>query len=204
MATTKTPKLYLSGEPEADALLSRDPLALLIGMVLDQQVPLEWAFAAPAKLRQRLGHDLAAAEIAGYDEGALIALFTGPPALHRFPGAMAKRVQQLCRHLVDEYDGDAAAVWTGASDGADLLARVQRLPGFGVMKARIFVALLGKQYGVQAPGWEQAAGAFGSPGTFISVADITGRESLERVRAHKKEMKAAAKAAQPAVAAPED
>jgi uncharacterized HhH-GPD family protein len=201
MANMDTPKLYLSGEPEADALLSRDPLALLIGMVLDQQIPLEWAFAAPAKLRERLGHDLDAAEIAGYDEEALARMFTGPPALHRFPGSMAKRVQLMCRHLVEEYDGDPAGLWTRATNGADLLARVQALPGFGAAKARIFVGLLGKQYGVDTPGWQEAAGPFGEPGTFVSVADITGPDSLLRVRAHKKDMKAAAKAAAPAAAA---
>lgn len=201
MAKTKNPRLYLSGETAADALLSRDPLALLIGMVLDQQIPLEWAFAAPAKLRERLGHDLDAAEIAGYDEEALLRMFTGPPALHRFPGSMAKRVQQMCRHLVDEYDADAGSLWAGAKDGPDLLKRVQALPGFGEQKARIFIGLLGKQYGVRTTGWEAAAGAFGRPGTYVSVADITDRESLEQVRAYKKESKAAAKAAQPATVA---
>ncbi|MDQ1709780.1 MAG: hypothetical protein QOG49_1165 [Frankiaceae bacterium] len=201
MVKAKPPKLYLSGEPAADALLSTDPLALLIGMVLDQQIPLEWAFAAPAKLRERLGRDLDAADIAGYDEDALVRHFTGPPALHRFPGSMAKRVQAMCAHLVDAYDGDASALWTGASDGADLLARVKALPGFGEQKARIFVGLLGKQYGVATAGWQEAAGDFGRPGTYLSVADITDPESLQRVRAHKKDMKAAAKAAQPAAAA---
>lgn len=196
MAKKTTPKLYLSGEPAADELLSRDPLALLIGMVLDQQIPLEWAFAAPAKLRERMGHDLDAAEIAEYDEEALITMFTGPPALHRFPGSMAKRVQQMCRHLVAEYDGDAAAVWTRATDGRSLLANMKSLPGFGDAKARIFIALLGKQYGVATAGWQEVAGEFGRPDTFLSVADITDQESLERVRAHKREMKAAAKAAQ--------
>lgn len=198
MAKTKAPKLYLSGDTDADALLSRDPLALLIGMVLDQQIPLEWAFAAPAKLRDRLGRDLDAAEIAQYDEEALIRHFTGPPALHRFPGAMAKRVQQMCRQLVDEYDGDAARLWTDAQDGTDLLKRVKVLAGFGEQKARIFVALLGKQYGVTAAGWQEAAGMFGQPGSYLSVADITDPESLQRVRAYKKDMKAAAKAAKPA------
>ena len=196
MAKTRIPKLYLSGESDADALLSRDPLALLIGMVLDQQIPLEWAFAAPAKLRERLKHELDAAEIAGYEEEKLIRMFTGPPALHRFPGSMAKRVQQMCRHLVDEYDGDAASVWTHAVDGADLLRRVQALPGFGEQKARIFIGLLGKQYGVAPPGWQEAAGVFGRPGTYFSVADITDLQTLELVRAHKQDMKAAAKANQ--------
>jgi uncharacterized HhH-GPD family protein len=198
MAKSKNPELYLSGEPEADALLAREPLALLIGMVLDQQVPLEWAFAAPAKLRERLGHDLDAAEIADYDEEALVRLFTGPPALHRFPGSMAKRVQLMCRHLAEEYDGDAARVWSGAVDGRDLLRRVQAMPGFGEQKARIFIALLGKQFGLETPGWQDVAGSYGEPGTFFSVADITGPDSLQRVRAFKKDSKAAAKAARSA------
>lgn len=201
MVKKHRPQLYLSGESDADALLSRDPLALLIGMVLDQQIPLEWAFAAPAKLRERLGHELDAAEIAGYDEEKLIRMFTGPPALHRFPGSMAKRVQQMCRHLVDEYDGDGASVWSKAVDGADLLRRVQALPGFGEQKAQIFIGLLGKQCGVVTPGWQEAAGAFGRPGTHFSVADITDLETLELVREHKRDMKAAAKASQPAAAA---
>jgi uncharacterized HhH-GPD family protein len=194
MAKTKTPQLHLSQEPEADELLSRDPLALLIGMVLDQQIPLEWAFAAPLKLRERLQRDLDAATIADYDPEALSALFAGPPALHRFPGSMAGRIQQLCRHLVEVYDGDASRVWAGAKDGADLFRRVKALPGFGEQKARIFVALLGKQYGVSAPGWREAAGEFGEDGSRRSVADITDRDSLEAVRSYKKQMKAAAKA----------
>ncbi len=195
MTKMHTPALNLSGDADADALLSRDPLALLIGMVLDQQIPLEWAFAAPLKLRERLGRELDAHDLADHDPETLAKLFAGPPALHRFPGSMAGRVQQMCRHLVEEYDGDAASVWTGATTGAELLARVQALPGFGVQKAKIFVGLLGKQYGVATPGWTEAAGAFGEPGTFLSVADITDRPSLERVRAYKKDMKAAAKAA---------
>jgi uncharacterized HhH-GPD family protein len=189
-----TPQLHLAQETEADALLSRDPLALLIGMVLDQQVPLEWAFAAPLKLRERLGQDLDAATIANHDPDALATVFAGPPALHRFPGSMAGRVQQMCRHLVDEHDGDATRIWADAKDGKELLKRVKALPGFGEQKARIFVALLGKQYGVAAPGWREAAGEFGEDGSRRSVADITDRESLDEVRSYKKQMKAAAKA----------
>lgn len=195
MPKTKTPQLRLAQEPEADELLSRDPLALLIGMVLDQQVPLEWAFAAPLKLRERLGHDLDATTIANYDPEALSTVFAGPPALHRFPGSMAGRVQQLCRHLVDDHDGDPTRVWTEAKDGKDLLKRVKALPGFGDQKARIFVALLGKQYGVTKPGWREAAGEFGEEGSRRSVADITDHESLDEVRSYKKQMKAAAKSA---------
>jgi uncharacterized HhH-GPD family protein len=187
MAKTKTPKLYLSGQPDADALLSCDPLALVIGMVLDQQIPLEWAFAAPAKLRERLGHDLDAAEIGGYDEEALVRIFTGPPALHRFPGSMAKRVQQMCRHLVAEYDADAAGLWTRATDGANLLARVQALPGFGATKARIFVGLLGKRLGVRPAGWDTVAA------DWPSIADVDSFERVLEIREKKKAMKAAAK-----------
>jgi uncharacterized HhH-GPD family protein len=190
------PTLYLATEESADQLLSTDPLALLIGMLLDQQVPMEWAFGAPYRLAERLGADrLDAAQIAGYDPDELATVFSTPPALHRFPGSMAKRTQQLCRYLVDEYDGDAAAVWTGAADGADLVGRLGRLPGFGKQKAQIFAALLAKQLGVQPAGWPEATGTYGEPGVYRSVADITDDGSLARVREYKKQMKAAAKAA---------
>jgi uncharacterized HhH-GPD family protein len=187
--------LRLSGNPEADTLLSKDPLALLIGMVLDQQVPLEWAFAGPAELRRRLGHDLDARDIASMDPEALAAAFSTRPALHRYPGSMAGRVQELCRMLVDEYGGRADAVWKGATSGEDLLARVRQLPGFGEQNAKIFVALLGKQLGAQPEGWRQASVPYSDPGSYCSVADITDAESLDRVRAFKQEMKAKAKAA---------
>ena len=189
------PSLRLSQHAEADALLSRDPLALLIGMVLDQQIPLEWAFRGPLTLQQRLGGRLDAAEIAGMDPDELTAAFAGPPAVHRFPAANAKRVQELCRILVEQYGGKAANVWKKAADGADLLGRVKALPGFGDQKARIFVALLGKQLGVRPTGWQDAAGAYGVDGSFMSVADIVDGESLLRVRLYKQEKKAAAKAA---------
>lgn len=192
-----TAKLCLAQNPEADALLSDSPLALLVGLVLDQQIPLEWAFTGPLRLRERLGHDYDAAELAAYDPEALAALFAQPPALHRFPGSMATRVQQLCRHLVERYDGDPAALWTGVRDGVELRRRVEALPGFGKQKAQIFVALLGKQLGVRPRGWAAAAGEFGEPGTRKSVADITGPDSLAEVRAYKAQKKAAAKAAQP-------
>lgn len=188
------PMLALSGDADADKLLSKSPLALLIGMVLDQQVPLEWAFSAPRRLQERLGGRLDAAEIASMDPDALRAVFAARPALHRFPGANAKRVQELCRIVVDEYGGKPDRVWKTAKTGEELLRRVKALPGFGEQKARIFVALLGKQLGVQPPGWEAAAGDFGKPGTYVSVADITGPDALARVRAHKQQMKAAAKA----------
>jgi uncharacterized HhH-GPD family protein len=186
--------LMLSQQPEADALLDRDPLALVIGMVLDQQIPLEKAFSSPYVLTERLGHVPDAAEIAGMPADDLVAIFSEPPALHRFPGSMAKRVQAMCQALVEQYDGDVSRVWTGAADGRDLLKRVAALPGFGNQKAQIFVALLGKQYGVDLPGWREAAGEYGPKGTYKSVADIRDAESLGRVREYKKQMKAAAKA----------
>ena len=187
-------QLALAQDPEADALLSRDPLALLIGMVLDQQIPLEWAFKGPLHMTQRLGRELDAADIAGRDPDELAKVFATPPAIHRFPGSMAGRVQQVCRVVADDYDGDAEAVWRDAKDGADLLKRVEALPGFGKQKAKIFVALLGKQLGVKAKGWREAAGEFGEAKTYRSVADIKDAKSLEKVRAYKKQMKADAKA----------
>lgn len=189
------PELHLSQDPGADALLSEDPLALLIGMVLDQQQPLERAFSAPRDLRDRLGGRLDAAELAAADPERLAAVFAERPALHRFPTSNATRVQALCRVLVDEYGGDAARVWETAADGAELHRRVLALPGFGEQKARIFVALLGKQLGVRPPGWREAAGPYGEEGSRRSVADITDPTTLAEVRAHKQEQKARAKAA---------
>jgi uncharacterized HhH-GPD family protein len=190
----KTAKsLPFTGDPDADRYLVDDPLALLIGMVLDQQVPLEKAFSGPWVLRQRLGKELDAAEIAAMNPDELTALFVERPALHRFPGSMAARVQELCRLLVQEYGGNAAAVWTGAATGAELFKRVKALPGFGDQKARIFVALLAKQLGVRPKGWEGAAGAFGEAGSLSSVADIDSPAALIAVREHKRTMKAAAK-----------
>ena len=183
--------LSLPIDAAANELLSRDPLALLVGMVLDQQIPLEKAFSSPYVLSQRLGHAPTAVELAEYDPDALIAVFAQPPALHRFPKAMAGRVQEVCRALVDHYDGDAAALWAGVADGGELLKRVASLPGFGKQKSQIFVALLGKQYGVRPDGWREAAGGYGAEGSFQSVADIVDAESLGKVRAYKKEMKAA-------------
>ena len=182
--------------PDANALLTRSPLALLIGMLLDQQVPLERAFSAPYDLAGRLGHEPAAEELAGYDPEALAAVFAERPALHRYPKSMAARVQALAQLLVDRYDGEAGRVWSDAASGADLLKRVGELPGFGEQKAKIFVALLGKRLGVQPPGWREAAGQFGGEGTYFSVADISDEESLGRVRAYKQQLKAAAKAKQ--------
>jgi uncharacterized HhH-GPD family protein len=163
-------------------------------MVLDQQVPLEWAFHSPLELRRRLGGRLDPAEMATMDPDALVKVFTGPPALHRFPGSMARRVQELCRVVTDEYAGDASGIWRSASSGQELLRTVRSLPGFGDRKARIFVALLGKRLDVRPPGWEEAAGAFGAPDSYMSVADIDGPESLVKVREHKRAMKAKARA----------
>jgi uncharacterized HhH-GPD family protein len=181
-------------EPEANELLSRDPLALLIGMLLDQQVSLERAFSAPLDLVRRLGHEPTAAELAEFDPVALAGIFSERPALHRYPKAMAARVQDLARLIVDQYDGEASRLWQSATTGAELLKRVAALPGFGAQKAQIFVALLGKQLGVQPEGWREAAGRYGAEGSHLSVADITDAESLARVRSYKQELKAAAKA----------
>ena len=183
----------VTGNPEADQLLTEEPLALMIGMLLDQQVPMEWAFGAPLRLRERLDGRLDAAEIATLDPDRLEAVFRGPPALHRFPGAMGKRTQALCQMLVDDYRGDAAQVWANVDTGAELLGRLKALPGFGGEKARIFAALLAKRFGVRPPGWEEATAPF-SDDQPRSVADIDSAESLARVRAWKKMMKAQNKA----------
>ncbi|MGH9165557.1 MAG: HhH-GPD-type base excision DNA repair protein [Acidimicrobiales bacterium] len=187
--------LHLSQDPAADALLSKEPLALLIGMVLDQQILLEWAFKAPLLLKERLGGRLDIHEIAAMDPEELADVFAERPALHRFPRANAKRVQALCQLIVADYRAKPDRVWRSATDGVQLLTNVRALPGFGEQKARIFVALLGKQVGIRPPGWEEAAGDFGRPGTFVSVADIDGPESLAAVRRYKQERKAAARSA---------
>ena len=181
----------VTGDPEADRLLVDDPLALLIGMLLDQQVPMEWAFRGPLTLRERLGvtGHLDAAAIAAMAPDDLEALFRAKPALHRYPGSMAKRTHDLCRHLVDEYGGDAAAVWRDASSGEELYARLRALPGYGEEKAKIFLAILGKRLRVAPPGWEEAAAPF-SDTTPRSVADIDSPESLRRVREWKTARKA--------------
>ena len=182
------PTLPVTGDPEADQLLVEDPLARLIGMLLDQQVPMEWAFSSPLKLQQRLGGHLDAAEIAAMPLEDLEAAFKGPPALHRYPGSMAKRTQQLCQHLVDHHGGRADAVWAEVTDGRELFDRVRSLPGFGGEKAKIFVALLAKRFGVRPPGWEEPARPF-SDDTHRSVADVDSPEALLEVRAFKKMMK---------------
>jgi uncharacterized HhH-GPD family protein len=189
-----TVDLHLAQDAEADRLLSDNPLALVIGMVLDQQIPLEKAFSSPAELARRLGRPLDAAAIAAMDPEALAALFKERPALHRFPGSMAARVQEVCRVIAEDYGGRAENVWQTAASGAELFEHVKNLPGFGEHKARIFVALLGKQLGVRPDGWQAASTPFGDDGTLLSVADITDAQSLDKVRAAKKAAKAKAKA----------
>jgi len=181
-------------DPKANELLHRSPLALLVAMIIDQQVPLEKAFSSPYELAQRLGHEPDARELADSDPGALVEVFAQRPALHRFPKAMAARVQEACRLIVERYDGDTERLWREAKDGKELLKRVSELPGFGKQKAQIMVALLGKQFGVQPKGWREAAGMFGEKGSYYSVADIVDEKSLLKVREHKQQMKAAAKA----------
>ncbi|HEY5244339.1 MAG TPA: HhH-GPD-type base excision DNA repair protein [Acidimicrobiales bacterium] len=187
--------LHISGDPQADQLISREPLALVIAMVLDQQIPLEWAFKGPYELVDRLGAPLDAAALAAMDPEALVEAFSRRPALHRYPGSMAGRVQALCQVVVDDYRGDAARIWKTAADGQELLSRVKKLPGFGDQKARIFVALLGKQLGVTSSDWATASSPFGEAGSYMSVADIVDADSLTKVRQYKQAMKAAKKAA---------
>ena len=189
------PTLRIAQDAAADELLGRDPLALLIGMLLDQQFPMERAFAAPRLLADRLGvRSLSAVDLAGMDTDDLVRIFQGPPALHRYPGSMAGRTQDLCRLLVERYDARPENLWADVPDGATLLGRLGSLPGFGAQKSKIFLALLGKQYGVTPAGWREAAGDYGPEGSRRSVADITGPESLAEVRAVKQELKQAAKA----------
>ena len=189
------PTLRIAQDPDADELLSRDPLALLIGMLLDQQFPMERAFAGPGLIAQRLGvTELDAHALAAHDPAALVEVFRGPPAVHRYPGSMAARVQALAAAVAEQYDGDASAIWRGVDDGRELFRRLAALPGFGTQKAQIFTALLGKQRGVTPPGWREAAGGYGEEGVHRSVADVVDGESLARVREYKQAKKAAAKA----------
>jgi uncharacterized HhH-GPD family protein len=185
--------LWLTGDPAADQLLTEDDNALLIGMVLDQQVPMEKAFSGPLVIAQRMGDQLDVAAIAATNEEDFVALCSRPPAIHRFPAAMAKRVRQLCQVLTEDYDGQAANVWKDARSGDDVKANLERLPGFGADKAAIFTAVLGKRRGITPSGWREAAGYYGEPGTFRSVADIVDSDSLQRVRETKKSVKAAKK-----------
>ncbi len=181
--------LHITGDPAADSLLNGDGTALLIGMLLDQQVPMEWAFAGPATLLTRLGH-LDPVRIAAMDEDALVAVCCEKPAIHRFPAAMARRIQALCRVLVADFGGRAEAVWADATTGEELRRRLRRLPGYGPEKVMIFVALLGKRMGVRPEGWREAAGPFGDDEP-RSVADSSDVSSLERVRAWKRATKEA-------------
>ncbi|QUC01145.1 MULTISPECIES: HhH-GPD-type base excision DNA repair protein [Cellulosimicrobium] len=194
-----TDQLWITGDPDADALLSDDAFALLVGMLLDQQYPMEHAFAGPRKIRDRLG-SIDPRTVADTDPDAFVTLATTPPAIHRYGRSMAGRVQELARVVVDEYDGDTTRIWTapgadGEPTGAEVLARLRALPGFGDQKARIFLALLGKQRGVRPAGWREAAGHYGDEGSRRSIADVTSPESLAEVRTFKKAQKAAAKAA---------
>jgi uncharacterized HhH-GPD family protein len=184
--------LPITGDPDADRLLAEDPFALVLGMLLDQQVPMEWAFLSPYRLRERLGGSLDAGAIAAMDPAELEAAFKGPPALHRFPGSMAKRAQDLSRHLVEHHGGDAARIWADAYDAADLYARIRALPGYGDEKAKIFLALLAKRFDRAPAGWEEYAGPF-ADATPRSVADIDSPDALQRVREFKKAQKAKGK-----------
>ena len=188
-------RLQLTSDPAADSLLSEDPFALLVGMLLDQQIAMEVAFAGPRKIADRVdGFD--ARSIAEADPDAFVAVCAQTPAVHRFPGSMAKRIQELARAIVDCYGGNTAGLWTdGEPDGPEVLRRLKALPGFGEQKSKIFLALLGKQYGVTPRGWRAAAGDYGRDGTHMSIADVVDKGSLEQVRAHKKKMKAAKAAA---------
>ncbi|MET1132738.1 MAG: HhH-GPD-type base excision DNA repair protein [Aeromicrobium sp.] len=186
--------LSITGDDTADQLLTDDPFALLVGMLLDQQIAMEAAFSGPAKILERVG-TLDPADIAGQEPEAFEAVFRQTPAVHRYPGSMAGRVRALAAAVRDDWGGDAAAIWTqGSPDGSEVLKRLKALPGFGEQKAKIFLALLGKQYGYDGAGWREAAGDYGQPG-HRSVADITSPESLTKVREFKREQKAAAKAA---------
>lgn len=189
-----TVPLCLSQDAAADALLDRDPLALLVGMLLDQQISMEKAFSSPAVLAQRLGCDtLDARSLAGHDPDAMVALFATPPALHRYPRSMAGRVQALAAALVETYDGDVTTVWRDVADGRELFRRLAALPGFGTQKAQIFTALLGKQRGVTPDGWREAAGTYGEDGSHRSIADVVDTASLAQVREFKRATKAAAR-----------
>ena len=185
--------LHLTGDSAADTLLSEDPFALLLGMLLDQQIAMETAFAGPAKIRDRIG-TLDPATLAGYDADAFVEVFRQTPAVHRFPGSMAARVQTVAGVVATDWAGDASAIWTsGSPDGAEILRRLKRLPGFGEQKAKIFLALLGKRLGITAAGWREASAPYGEEGSFRSVADIVDADTLTRERETKRAAKAAAK-----------
>jgi uncharacterized HhH-GPD family protein len=183
-----TATFFITGDPDADKLLHDDPLALLLGMLFDQQVPMEWAFASPAKLKERLGH-LDAEKVAAMDPDAFVSVCCEKPAIHRFPGSMGKRAYEVCQVVAEEYGGDASRIWADVADGKDLYQRLRALPGYGEEKAKIFVAILGKRLGIAPAGWEQVAAPF-SDQERRSVADADTPEHLQEVRAWKKMMKA--------------
>jgi uncharacterized HhH-GPD family protein len=187
-ATTRPDQLHFTGDPEADRLLAEEPLALLVGFVLDQQVSVQKAFSGPLELKRRLGGSLAAAEIAGTDPAKLEAIFRERPALHRFPGTMAGRVQELCAEIAGEYDGDASRVWTEAATGAELERRLLGLPGIGPMKAKSLLAILGKRFGIRPDGWEDVAP------TYPTLGDVDSPEALEAYQEKKRAHKAALRA----------
>ncbi|RBQ19764.1 Fe-S cluster assembly protein HesB [Spongiactinospora rosea] len=188
-------RIQIAQRADADELLGSNPFALLTGMLLDQQVAMEWAFTGPFTIAKRLGGELSPDEIADRDPEEFAALLAQKPAVHRYPSSMAKRVQQLAAYLVEHYDGDAAALWRDVPDGKELLRRLNDLPGFGKQKAQIFLALLGKQFGITPEGWREAAGPYGEEGSHRSVADVVDDDSLARVRAAKQAAKQAAKRA---------
>jgi uncharacterized HhH-GPD family protein len=190
--TTDTGTIPVTGEPDADRLLIENPLALLVGMLLDQQVPMGWAFRGPFTLRERLGGSLDAEAIAAMGPDKIEAIFRDKPAMHRYPGSMGQRTHALCAFVVEHYGGDAGAIWRDAPSGQEVYRRLRELPGFGEEKAKIFLAILGKRLGQAAPGWEEAAAPF-SDATPRSVADVDSKESLERVREFKKARKAVKK-----------
>ena len=186
--------VHLTLDEQADELLSSDPFALLTGMLLDQQIPMERAFLGPQTLAERLGQrPLDPRAIAAWDPEDFLAICATPPAVHRFPRSMAGRIQALAAAVVERYDGDTASLWRSADSGEEVRARLAALPGFGAAKAAIFTALLGKQLGVRPPGWIEASAPYGEPGSFRSVADVVDRDSLTRVRETKKAAKAAAR-----------
>jgi uncharacterized HhH-GPD family protein len=181
-------RLHFTGNDEADALLADEPLALLIGFVLDQQVSVQKAFSGPLELKRRIG-TLDAAAIAGMDPGELDRAFRERPALHRFPGTMAMRTQELCAAIASDYEGDAARVWKEATDGRDLEKRLLDLPGIGPMKARSLIAILVKRFGVKPPGWEDVAP------NHPTLGDVDSLEALEHYQAKKRAHKASMRAA---------
>lgn len=186
-------KICIAQQPDADRFLSSNDLALVVGALLDQQVPMEWAFTGPYTIAQRLKGDFDANTIATYDPDAFAALMSQKPAVHRYPGSMATRIQKLCQYLVDQYDGDVTTIWNSADSGKELLKRLKALPGFGPHKAQVFVALLGKQRAVRPEGWREAAEEYGQEGSHLSAADVTGPDSLHEVRASKTNKKTSAK-----------